>query len=138
MSLNSGLFSSVRSDWRTPKAFYDGLDAEFHFDHDPCPYPASLDGLVMPWGRRNFVNPPYGRQVGKWVRRGWEVSQEGNLVVMLLASRTDTQWFHDYILGQAEIRFIKGRLHFDGRGPAPFPSMVVVFNGTGLTEGSER
>ena len=127
--MNKGLFTSLRLDWRTPQALYQELDEEFHFDHDPCPYSASLDGLVMPWGKRNFVNPPYGRQVGKWVKRGWEVAHEGALVVMLLAARTDTRWFHDYILGQSEIRFIKGRLHFDEKGPAPFPSAIVIFRG---------
>jgi len=128
MSVNKGLFTSSRGDWRTPKALYEALDREFRFDHDPCPYPASLDGLVMPWGQRNFVNPPYGRQVGKWIARAWEVSQEGKLVVLLVASRTDTRWWHDYIMQATEIRFIKGRLYFDdGGGPAPFPSAIVVF-----------
>ena len=127
--MNKALFTSLRLDWQTPQALYQELDKEFHFDHDPCPYPASLDGLVMPWGKRNFVNPPYGREVGKWVKRGWEIAQEGALVVMLLAARTDTRWFHDYVLGQSEVRFIKGRLHFDEKGPAPFPSAVVIFRG---------
>ena len=129
MSVNRGLFTSSRDNWRTPKAFYEALDAEFHFDFDPCPYPASLDGLVMRWGQRNFVNPPYGRQVGQWVKRAYEVSQEGALVVLLLASRTDTRWWHDYVMLADEIRFIKGRLYFDDKGgPAPFPSVVVVFH----------
>jgi len=47
---------------------------------------------------------------------------------MLLPVRTDTGWFHDYILNRAEIRFIRGRLNFnDGKGKAPFPSMIIIF-----------
>ncbi len=47
---------------------------------------------------------------------------------MLLPARTDTKWFHEYVLHKAEIRFIKGRLKFgDGNNSAPFPSMVVIY-----------
>jgi site-specific DNA-methyltransferase (adenine-specific) len=52
----------------------------------------------------------------------------GGVVVMLLPARTDTKWFHEYIYGKCEIRFIKGRLKFGGcKNAAPFPSMVCVF-----------
>ena len=75
-----------------------------------------------------FCNPPYGRKIGEWVRKGYEEAKRGAFVVMLLPARTDTQWFHDYCLN-GEIRFIKGRLRFGGsKQNAPFPSMVVVFN----------
>lgn len=83
-----------------------------------------------------FCNPPYGREVGKWVRKAYEEAQSGTTVVLLIPARTDTTYFHDYIYGKAEIRFIRGRLRFtDEEGnayaPAPFPSMVVVYNGKG-------
>ena len=76
-----------------------------------------------------FCNPPYGRTIGLWVKKAYEESKTPNtLVVMLLPARTDTKWFHDYIYGKAEIRFIKGRLKFGGcKNAAPFPSMVVIF-----------
>jgi hypothetical protein len=82
-----------------------------------------------------FVNPPYGREIGKWVKKSYEEGLKPNtLVVMLIPARTDTRYFHDYILGKAEIRFIKGRLKFinlDGDGketsPAPFPSMLAIY-----------
>lgn len=76
-----------------------------------------------------FCNPPYGREIGKWVRKCYEESQKpGTLVVMLIPARTDTSYFHDYIWGKAEVRFVRGRLHFnDSAQGAPFPSMVVVF-----------
>ena len=76
-----------------------------------------------------FCNPPYGSKIGEGVRYSYEQAQKPNtLVVMLIPSRTDTKYFHDYIYGKAEIRFIRGRLKFgDSKTPAPFPSMVVVF-----------
>lgn len=79
-------------------------------------------------GQRVFCNPPYGRELSKWVRKCHEESQRGALVVMLIPSRTDTKWFHEYIYGKAEIRFIQGRIKFgDGLGTPPFASMVVIF-----------
>ena len=80
-----------------------------------------------------FCNPPYGRQIGQWVRKAYEEAQRGTTVVLLIPARTDTTYFHDYIYGKAEIRFIRGRLRFtDEEGnayaPEPFPSMVVIYN----------
>ena len=79
-------------------------------------------------GQVVFCNPPYGRELPKWVKKCYEESLNGSLVVMLIPARTDTRWFHDYIYGKAEIRFIKGRLKFgNAKQSAPFPSMVVVY-----------
>lgn len=78
---------------------------------------------------RVFCNPPYGKELPKWVKKSYEESQKGNLIVMLLPARTDTRWFHDYIYHKAKIRFIRGRLKFnDGKTPAPFPSMLVIYD----------
>jgi hypothetical protein len=128
------MFSSVSYNWITPPEFYKKLDEEFHFDFDPCPYPMpSWNGLEINWGKRNYVNPPYGREIGKWVHKGFVESRKGKLVVMLLPARTDTKWFHNIILAShADIRFIPGRLKFitpNGNVPnsAPFPSIVVIF-----------
>lgn len=123
-------FSSLRSDWRTPKALYQGLDAEFHFDFDPCPANPKFDGLKVGWQQSNFVNPPYGRDIGRWFAKAWEEYQKGKTVVFLVPSRTDTKWWHQYCMKATEIRFIKGRLYFDdGDGRAPFPSAIIVFKG---------
>jgi site-specific DNA-methyltransferase (adenine-specific) len=129
MTFGKVMFSSVRQDWRTPKDFYEGLDKEFNFDCDPCPSSPHIDGLVIDWGERNFVNPPYN-QVAKWLEKGFEEYKKGKLCVFLIPSRTDTRWWHDYCMEADEIRFIKGRLRFSGyKNSAPFPSCVVVFNG---------
>lgn len=120
-------FSSQRLDWKTPKAVYSVLDSEFQFDHDPCPSNPKIDGLTSEWGQRNFVNPPYGRELPKWVKKGYEEYQKGKTVVFLIPSRTDTRWWHDYCM-KGEIRFIKGRLKFDDqKNSAPFPSAIVIF-----------
>ena len=126
-----GIFSSLRLDWQTPKEVYDLLNKEFNFNFDPCPKNPKFDGLKIEWKERNFVNPPYGNQIIKWIEKGYEESRKGKLVVFLIPSRTDTKWWHYFIMKAEEIRFIKGRLRFEGyeNGSAPFPSIVVVFKG---------
>jgi len=127
--MNRVLFQSERQNWKTPKAFYQALDAEFGFDFDPCPPNPEFDGLNVSWKDRNFVNPPY-KNLADWVKKSYEESKTGKTCVMLIPSRTDTRWWHDYVMKASEIRFIKGRLKFDEhKFSAPFPSCVVVFSG---------
>ena len=132
------MFSSKTDLWETPQDLFDKLNNEFHFTLDVCATPENAkcdsfytkeqDGLKQPWEGVVWCNPPYGKQIGSWVRRGFFASLSGNTVVMLLPARTDTRWFHEYIYGKAEIRFIRGRLKFgESKNSAPFPSMVVVF-----------
>ncbi len=132
------MFSSKTDLWETPQDFFDDLDLEFHFDLDVCALPKNAkcgryytpeeDGLAQPWEGTCWLNPPYGREIGRWVKKAADSATGGATVVMLLPARTDTRWFHDYIYGKAEIRFVKGRLKFGGaKNSAPFPSMVVVF-----------
>lgn len=138
--INKVLFSSATDQWATPQGFYDELNSEFHFTLDPCAdstnhkcpkyFTKEDDGLVQDWGGNIvFCNPPYGREIGKWVEKCSKESKKPNTtVVMLIPARTDTKWFHEYIYKKAEIRFIKGRLKFgDSKNSAPFPSMVVIF-----------
>lgn len=132
------MFSSATDMWATPQDFFDNLNNEFRFEIDVCAtaenakcktfYTKEQNGLEMPWNGVCWCNPPYGREIGKWVERAYTSSVGGATVVMLLPARTDTKWFHEYIYGKAEIRFIKGRLKFgDSKNSAPFPSMVAVF-----------
>ncbi len=90
-----------------------------------------MDFCRIGGGSKVFCNPPYGREIGKWVKKCYEEGhKENTLVVMLIPARTDTQYFHDYILHRAEVRFVRGRLKFgEAAAGAPFPSMVVVFRG---------
>ena len=122
-------FSSQRLDWQTPKAVYQVLDSEFGFDYDPCPAKPIKNGLKTEWGKVNYVNPPYGNEIPKWIKKGFEEYQKGKTVVFLIPSRTDTKWWHDYCMKATEIRFIKGRLKFDDqKSPAPFPGAIIIFN----------
>ncbi len=137
--MNEGLFTSKTDMWGTPQATFDELDAEFGFNLDVCAVPENakcprfftpeVDGLAQEWaGNVCWMNPPYGRQIGKWVEKAHEASRRGATVVALLPARTDTRWFHEHIKDAAEIRFIRGRLYFnDSDGRAPFPNMVVVW-----------
>ena len=121
--------------WGTPKALYDTLNAEFHFNFDPCPLdwkPGDPDGLVIPWGSSTFCNPPYSN-VKEWIKKAYMEWKEGKQVVMLINAITDTVAFHEYIYGKAELRFLKGRVKFiDPKNPlkksgSPKPSMIVIF-----------
>jgi phage N-6-adenine-methyltransferase len=141
-------FSSKRMDWETPPSLFKSLDQEFHFTLDAaaseetakCPryYTLKDDGLAQDWGGETvFCNPPYGRQLAKWVEKASVESRKpGTTVVLLIPARTDTRWFHGFIHRQAEVRFLKGRIHFlvDGiqGNAAPFPSMVVVMGGSNV------
>jgi len=141
MSINKGLFSSQTPEWATPKDFYARLNDEFQFTLDPCATKENAkcnkffikedDGLSQSWKNEIvFMNPPYGREIKDWVKKAYTEAKINNAkVVCLLPARTDTKWFHDYIYGKTEVRFIKGRLKFgDGKNSAPFPSMVVIYN----------
>ena len=147
------MFSSANEVWATPQDFFDKLNEEFQFTLDPCAtadnhkcarfFTVQDDGLKQDWGGGDtvFCNPPYGRNVtGTWVKKAYEESRKPNTVVVcLLPSRTDTQWFHDFILGKAEIRFVKGRLKFgDGSNSAPFPSLVAIYRSPILLKGTEN
>ena len=109
---------------------YRQLNAEFDLTFDPCPIDPKFDGLSVPWGKRTFANPPYGRTLGRWTHKAYRESPRGKLVVLLIPARTDTAWWHDDVMQADEIRFLRGRLRFDdGNGRATFPSAIVIFRG---------
>lgn len=138
--ITKGLFSSATDEWATPCETFNDLNKEFGFTLDPCAtdenrkcskyYTKEIDGLKQNWGGEIvFCNPPYGREISKWVEKCSNESNKPNTIcVMLIPARTDTKWFHQYIYHKAEIRFIKGRLKFgSSSNSAPFPSMIVIF-----------
>jgi site-specific DNA-methyltransferase (adenine-specific) len=137
--IHQSLYSSRSEEWPTPADFFASLHAEFAFTLDPCAtranakcrkfFTKTADGLRQPWGAETvFCNPPYGLQMRAWARKCYEASQDGATVVLLAHARTDTRWFHDWVYGKAELRFVRGRLRFgDGRQSAPFPSLVAVY-----------
>jgi phage N-6-adenine-methyltransferase len=141
----AGMVSSLREDWATPRKLVETLRREFRFTVDVCARPETAvcrrfftvddDGLSQDWVRAArggvaWMNPPYGRAIGRWLSKAASESKRGATVVCLLPARTDTTWFHDFCVG-AEVRFLRGRLNFDDQlrrdARAPFPSVIVVF-----------
>jgi len=136
--ISKTLFSSNRMDWETPQFLFDALDAEFGFDVDVCALKATAKckdffspyncGLANDWGICVcWMNPPYGREIGRWMRKAYESAKAGATVVCLVPARTDTDWWHRFAQ-RGEVRLLRGRLKFRGsKTSAPFPSAVVVF-----------
>ena len=141
-SVQKVMFSSKTGEWATPQDFFDKLNWRFGpFDLDPCATPFNTkcanfyspaeNGLTKSWeGHTVFVNPPYGRGIEEWIKKGYKEAQNPDTkVVMLIPARTDTKYWHDYVMKAEMVFFIKGRLKFgDSENSAPFPSAVVVFS----------
>lgn len=139
MSMNKGMYTSNTCEWETPVDFFGKLDSEFGFDLDVCATPENAkcaryytkedDGLEKEWTGVCWMNPPYGREIGEWMKKAYASAQSGATVVCLVPARTDTGWWHDYAM-RGEVRFVRGRLKFNGLNcNAPFPSAVVIFRG---------
>lgn len=136
-NFNEGMRSSATDDWATPQDVFDKLHAEFQFTVDaassdenaklPRHWTKQTDGLLQSWaGESVFCNPPYGRGIGEWCRKAAEC--KADVAVLLIPARTDTKWWHEWVMPQAEIRFIRGRLKFGGHtNSAPFPSAIAVY-----------
>ncbi len=136
-------FSSATDEWATPQWLFEALDREFGFTLDPCAtaqnakcerfFTRAEDGLRQTWAAEVvFMNPPYGREIGAWIRKACESAQQGATVVCLVPARTDTEWWHRYVM-RGEIRLLRGRVKFGGaEHGAPFPSAVIVFRPAGF------
>jgi phage N-6-adenine-methyltransferase len=144
----SGMRSSLDDTWTTPKDFFASVNEEFDFGLDAAalsnstlipsnwygpdhPDPIRRDALVRDWtsdagGKPIWLNPPYGRVIGQWVKKANQEAQRGGIVVCLVPARTDTHWWHNYCIHH-EVRFLRGRLKFgNSKNSAPFPSALVV------------
>lgn len=132
-------FSSNTAEWATPQDFFDKLNNEFGFTLDVCAttenakcdrfFTKSDNGLIQHWGGVCYMNPPYGREIGAWIKKAYQESLLGATVVCLVPARTDTRWWHDYVMKAKEIRFLRGRLKFGSAiNSAPFPSAVIIFD----------
>lgn len=133
------MFSSASDEWATPQELFDRLNKIFRFNLDAAAtlenakcnefYTKEENGLSRPWHGNVWLNPPYGRQIGAWVKKAYEEVTRGGAasVVLLLPARTDTAWYHDYCK-KGFVVFMRGRLKFGGaKNAAPFPSMIVIF-----------
>ena len=127
----------THDNWKTPSYLYDELDREFHFNFDPCPLNADFNGLEIEWGTSNFINPPYNKiDKPRFIQKAWDEWQSGKTCVLLLPVATSTIIFHKLIYPYAEIRFLKGRVAFEGfnsngkyvtKKKGKHDSMIVVY-----------
>jgi phage N-6-adenine-methyltransferase len=139
-------FSSMTDLWETPWLLFRQLDATFHFTLDVCALPENAkckrfftpeqDGLVQPWKGVCWMNPPYGRMVGRWVQKAYDSAASGDAtVVCLIPARTDTSWWHRCVMQASEVWLVAGRVRFGhAKAGAPFPSAIVVFKPRALGE----
>lgn len=140
-------FRHKSDEWETPADLFAELDREFHFTTDVAALPDNAkcdhfytpgeNGLVQAWTGTCWMNPPYGREIGQWVQKAFESAQTGATVVCLVPARTDTQWWHRYVLNASEVRYIEGRLKFGGSAnSAPFPSAIIIFRPSEISRGN--
>ena len=141
MAINDSMYSSEKHDWETPADFFEGLNRRYKFQIDLAAnsknakldtyYSEKDDALSKDWNLTSWLNPPYGRAIGNWIQRAHLQSKlHFSTIVVLMPARTDTLYFHDYVMKAKKIFFVRGRLTFVGApSPAPFPSMVVEFSG---------
>lgn len=138
--MNKGLLSSTTAEWATPQDFFDAQNLIHKFTLDVCAdstnakcpiyFDKQADGLKQTWAGTCWMNPPYGREIGKWMQKAYQSAANGTIVVCLVPARTDTKWWHDYAI-KGHVTFIKGRLKFgDAKNSAPFPSALIVLGGT--------
>lgn len=138
-SKNNGRYNGNGRHWQTPPEVFAPLHAEFDFTLDPCAtvesakcgrfYTEADNGLEQDWtGERVFMNPPYGREVYAWTSKA---RLSGALVVGLLPASCDLAWWHDDVVGHAEVRYIRGRVRFLTGGPYRasgfFASVIAVW-----------
>jgi len=134
-------FESNRQDYETPQSLFEPLNKEFGFTLDVCAtydntkckdfIPPEVDGLNTNWDKNKvcWMNPPF-KTVGKWVEKAYNESMNGTTVVCLVASRTNTNWWHNFVMKANEIRYVKGRPKFVGcKHGLPLPLSIVIFKG---------
>jgi len=153
--INDAIYSSAKHDWGTPQDLFDKIETIFgKFELDAAAskenakchwyYTENNSGLHNPWHRLTWCNPPYGREIQKWVGKAIFETHDATIrhcktAVLLLPARTDTQWFQVAAAKCDFIAFIKGRVKFDGaQSSAPFPSALFVFSQGGATIHDDR
>lgn len=143
------LFASKKQDWATPQYLFDYFNDKYCFQLDAAATEENSkcerfispenDSLSINWAEAYpdvhaiWLNPPYGRGVGKWMEHCYTMSLRGHqLIAALVMARTDTKWWHEYCMKAQTIYLIKGRIRFIGSdgiagNSAPAPSAVVVW-----------
>lgn len=143
MNMTKGMTSAGNVIASTPREFFDSLSKIFNFSLDACALPENAkcelfytpadDGLSKPWRGGVWCNPPYGREISKWVEKAYQESKEdyNDFVLMLLPARTDTKWWWEWVQDKATLFFVKGRIKFGEHNiGAPFPSVLALYTKT--------
>ena len=140
------LMSSERLDWVTPWNLFNPIKETYslNFDAAAQKHNAKLPSFISPednaltcrwadYGTRAWLNPPYGRETGKFIDAAVRSLDDGvELVVALVAARTDTVWFFRAMERAQAIWLLKGRIKFgESKSSAPFPSAIIIWNRTG-------
>lgn len=101
----------------------------------PC---GQCDGLRQPWAPSVvWLNPPYGRTLGAWLKKAVLEAARGATVVALLPGDTSTRWWHDYVEGLAEVHRLDGRVRFVGAAGSPnFASVIAIYWPAGFWRGT--
>ena len=134
-------FSSKKMEWATPWELFHVWDISHGpFTLDVCAtwenakcrtfFSPATNGLIQCWYGVCWMNPPYGREIGRWIAKAVDEIHQRNAerIVCLLPARTDTAWWHAFVMPYGDIHFLRGRVRFEGaKHPAPFPSAVVIF-----------
>ena len=130
----------MKTDWKTPFVLFNALDEEFHFTLDVCAskwnnqcekyFTEKENGLLQKWSGVCWCNPPFDFTQKYWVQKAWEEAQRGvTSVVLFPGNYHDTEWFHRYVLGASEIRYMRGRPQFSNEEGkiTSMRNIVVVF-----------
>ena len=137
--IKQSLFHAKSGEYETPDEIFNPLNEEFHFTLDvaanfqnakcSCFFTKLDNGLIQDWGQNTcWMNPPFGRQMKLWVKKAYESSLMGATVVCLLPVRSNTNWWHDYVI-KGNIRFIRGRVIFKGQEKGLwFPLSIIIFD----------
>jgi site-specific DNA-methyltransferase (adenine-specific) len=133
-------FESATVEWPTPDTLWCPLNEEFGFTLDVAAtnentkclqfFTKADDGLAQPWQGVCWMNPPYGRELSKWVKKAVEEQKNGVTTVCLIPARTNTGWWHDFVIPHAEVRFVRGRPKFGNANQGlPWPLAILIFKG---------
>lgn len=142
--IQPAIYSSRTEHWGTPPNLFAALNAIYNFQLDAaasdqnalCPhyFTPKQNALLQDWSTygRVWLNPPYGRTIGQWMEKTYEQSRKGCIIVALVPARTDTRWWHEFVVDKAGITFLKGRLKYvdhvgNQTGSAPFPSAILTY-----------
>jgi len=139
MGIDKNAFKSKSEEYETPKEIFEPLQKEFQLELDVCATKENTkcelfltkeeDALTKNWNKNFWMNPPFGRNLKKWVQKAYEESQKGFIGVLILPVRCNTLWWHKYIIDtKAEVRFLKGETKFVGHKRGLWlPFAIIIF-----------